>query len=136
MTVEELLLAIKAKTDTIGTGKATLVAQVNRFSEVAVVQGRAYAGAYGNRLEWSDPTFNIAEDSVLVVTLHTVTNYIATRLSATALGLELTTAQTLTLPTGNLRYSVDEHKSNGQIVPYVYSAPWRVDPQPLPVYTP
>lgn len=133
----EVLNAIKAKTDRIGTGTATLVAPVTRSGQVRIIQGDAYYNTdSGRALDWSDDTWNVAETSTVVVVLHGVITFVAERLSATQIRLELSSAQTLVLPVGNAVFSVQEITAEGNTLSRVPYGAWNTAAQPVPVYTP
>ena len=132
-----VLAAIKAKTDRIGTGTATLVAPVTRSGQVRIIQGDAYYNTdSGRALDWSDDTWNVAETSTVVVVLHGVITFVAERLSATQIRLELSSAQTLALPVGNAVFSVQEITAEGNTLSRVPYGSWNTAAQPIPVYTP
>lgn len=132
-----MLTAIKAKTDRIGTGTATLVAPVTRSGQVLVIQGDAYYNIdSGRALDWSDDTWNVAETSTVVVVLHGVITFVAERLSATQIRLELSSAQTLALPVGNAVFSVQEITAEGNTLSRVPYGSWNTAAQPIPVYVP
>ena len=123
---------IPNKTDLIGTGRAVVTVPVNAAGDVTVIQGDSYLNAHGRRLEWASTTWAIAVDSTLVVIIRQIENFTATRLSATAVGLELTTAQTAALTVGAFPYSVQEIKSTGQRVTLT-QGDWTTLERPIPL---
>jgi len=134
--VVSVLNAIRNKTDRIGTGRAIMVSPVIVDGTVRIVKGDAYYDTDGRRLEWSDEEWNIIDTSVLVMIIHGETTFVATRLSATSVGLELSSVQTLALDAGNMRYSLQEITVGGDTISRVHDAPMYIASQPLPVYAP
>ena len=134
--VVSVLNAIRNKTDRIGTGRAIMVSPVTVDGTVRIVKGDAYYDTDGRRLEWSDEEWNIIDTSVLVMIIHGETTFVATRLSATSVGLELSSVQTLALDAGNMRYSLQEITVGGDTISRVHDAPMYIASQPLPVYAP
>lgn len=109
----EYLVDIKARTDTIGSGRVTTVSPVAQGGRVTIVRGDSYTTALGRALRWTDVdaawpvlseatvTFNV-DDGSLEVT--------GTVVTASGAGKEVkaepTSTQTETLPRGVYDYAV------------------------------
>lgn len=110
---------------------------MTRSGQVRIIQGDAYYNTDGGRaLDWSDDTWSVAESSTVVVVLHGITTFVAERLSATQIRLELSSEDTLALPVGNAVFSVQEITAEGNTLSRVPYGAWNTAAQPTPVYTP
>ena len=74
--------------------------------DVRIVRGDAYLE--GRMLIWTDVTWDIAVDSIVVVILQNVAALIGARLDAQRVGLELSHAQSVALPAGVYPFSIQE----------------------------
>ena len=100
--------------------------------DVRVIRGDSYLNVDGRRLQWSSSSWSVALTSTIVVIIQDIENFTGTRLSATSIGLELTTAQTTALTEGNFLFSVQEVKNTGQRITRVQGN-WETAIQPIPL---
>lgn len=102
-------------------------------SNVTVIKGDSYLDVDGRRLKWSSTAWNIAATSTIVVIVQDIENFAGTRVNATTIGLEMTSAQTAALTEGeNFLYSVQEIKLGGERITRVQGE-WRTTIRPIPL---
>lgn len=107
--IVDYLAAIAAKTNLLGTTAITYSGGgVSTSGDVEIVRGDAYLDSIDRRLEWTVATWDIAVTSAVVVIIQGVAALTGERLSATSVGLELTSAQTLVLPEGCFTFYIQE----------------------------
>ena len=98
---------------------------------VNIVQGDVYENVDGRRLEWSSTTWAIAVTSTIIVVIVNTKAFAGARLSATEVGLELTSAQTLLLPTGSYLFYIQEVQADGERITLLEGT-WTVTARPIP----
>ena len=131
--IVDYLTAIAAKTTLIGTGNAVATVPITAAGDVTVIRGDSYLDADGRRLEWEGTTWAIAVASTLAVIVQDVENFTATRISATEVGLELTSAQTTALPVIlGVPYSLQEIKATGERITLAQGS-WTTATRPIPL---
>lgn len=117
--------------DRLTSGTITVVAPVLSDGEVEIVRGDVYKNEDGRRLEWSSDDWAIALTSTVLVIIHGVKALAATRLSATSVGLELTSAVSETLPEGVYTFSIQEVQVDDERIT-LGSSTWTTQAKPLP----
>ncbi len=130
-TLPGTLAAIQAKTDKIGTGTAMLVAPVKANGDVDIIRGDSYLNADLRALNWTDTTWSLAATSAFIVIVQDVCVFTGSRVSATQGRLELTSAQTLTLPEGVYDFSFQEVQAGGERLTHLQGV-WTVETRPYP----
>lgn len=123
---------IQLHTDLIGTGAVVVVAPVLEDGDVEIVRGDVYKNADGRRLEWASDDWDIGATSSVVVVIRGAVVLTAVRLSATSVGLELTSAQSAVLPEGRQGFWIQEIQSDGEIVTLLNGV-WVTMAQPTPL---
>ena len=133
----ECLAGIKAKTDLLGTGAIILVAPVLPSGDVDMVVGDVYRAEDGRAFDWTIEDGNIAVDSIVVVIVQGVAVFTAERLSAAAVRLELSSAQSATITPGPHTFYIREIQADGDPIT-LRTGSWvaRVEPAPMPVPPP
>lgn len=130
--IETQLDTIQAHTDLIGAGAVVVVAPVLSNGDVEIVRGDVYKNTDGRRLEWSSDDWNIGATSSVVVVVRRAAVLTATRLSATSVGLELTSEQSEALPEGERDFWIQEIQSDGEFITLLQGT-WTTEPRPIPV---
>jgi len=130
--IVDYLALIWGKAALIGSGSAMTTTPVTASGNVSIIKGDSYLNADGRRLEWTNTAWNVAVGSAIMVIIQNVENFTGTRLSATSIGLELTTAQTAALTEGNFLFSVQEVKVGGERITLVQGV-WEMTVRPIPL---
>lgn len=116
----------------IGSGAVFVTSPVADSGNVTVVRGDSYLNADGRRLEWTNTSWNIAVTSTIAVIVQDIEMFTGARLSATQIGLELTSIQTNALAVGeNYLFSVQEVKVGGNRITRVQGY-WKTTSEPTP----
>lgn len=126
------LAAIRAKTDAIGTGSAFIAAPVLPSGNVNMVVGDVYKAADGRSFDWTYPTWNIAIGSVVVVIIQNIVVFTATRISATAVRLELTSIQSSTVKPGRHTFYIREIQADAEPIS-ILTGTWVASAEPAPM---
>ena len=98
--------AIKVKTDTIGTGTATVAVPVAANLAVTTYQGDDYDTADGRHLSWTVSSTATLTGGTVEVIIPGVDTYTGSVVDGNTIRLELTTAQTAAIPVGRRKYQV------------------------------
>jgi len=130
--IVDYLALIWGKAALIGSGAAMTTTPVTASGNVSIIKGDSYLNADGRRLEWTNTGWNVAVGSTIMVIIQNVENFTGTRLSATSIGLELTTTQTAALTEGNFLFSVQEVKVGGERITLVQGV-WESTVRPIPL---
>lgn len=129
----DYLTGIKARTDLLGTTTVAAVSPVLATGDVEITRGDCYYHADNRRLTWTVETWNIAESSTVVVIISRAAALTATRLSATSVGLELTSAQSIALPEGEWEFWIQEIKATEEERLTLLNGTWTTNARPYPV---
>lgn len=130
--IVDYLATIVAKTNLLGGATVAVVSPVATSGDVTIIRGDSYLNVDGRRIEWSSTSWSIAAASTLLVIIQDVDALTATRLSATSIGIELTTTQTAALPDGDFQFSVQEVKVGGERITRVQGL-WNTMTRPIPI---